>query len=163
VRSRFVWRVTSVHFESLSARWNGFVLQGQAQALIERSPTRYRLRAVASGALPGGAWADAELEARAAALGPGMETGVTAWAELASPALSLPEGIARQVHTSLEYDGGRVQDPWRFSQISFWMDGRFWSGRGHASPAGVLRIGWTSPAAIWEGPLWPPAPAPAAR
>ncbi|MGC8758980.1 MAG: hypothetical protein ACP5VC_03390 [Bryobacteraceae bacterium] len=163
VRSDFAWRAASVFLDSLSARWHGFLIQGQAEGRLDRTPARYRVRAVASGALPGGAWADAELEARAAALGPGMETGVTAWAELALPAFSLPEGIARHVHASLEYDGARPQDPWRLPQISLWVDARFWSGRGHASPAGVLRIDWTTPAAAWEGSLWPPAPAPVAR
>lgn len=164
VRTRFRWKGNEILFEGLTGHWRGFQVQGQAEASLRSAPSRYRLRAVVSGPAAGAGWLEAELDAQAATLAPGMEATVKAWAEVSSPQLTLPAGPLRQLQASLEYDGGRGEQPWRLRQVAFWLDGQIWSGRGSATGQGDLRLEFAAPAAAtWEGALWPPSAAPASR
>lgn len=164
VRSRFIWKGHEVLFEGLTGHWRGFLVQGQAAASLRSAPSRYRLRAVVSGPAAGAGWLEADLDAQAASLAPGMEATVKAWAEVSSPQLALPAGPLRQLQASLEYDASRGELPWRLRQVAFWMDGQLWSARGAATAQGDLRLEFAAPAAAaWEGALWPPSAAPVSR
>lgn len=164
VRSRFRWKGQEVFFEGLTGHWKGFLIQGQAEASLQSAPSRYHLRAVATGAAAGAGWLEADVGAQAASLAPGMAATVKAWAEVSSPQLTLPAGPLRQLQASVEYDGSRAEQPWRLRQVAFWLDGQLWSARGSASAQGELRLEFAAPAApAWEGALWPPSAAPASR
>lgn len=164
VQSRFSWRGSRLRFNSIVARWRELALQGEAEATLLAPAPQYRLRASLGGALAGMGWVDAEMEARAAELGPSMASSVQGWAEISAPVMNLPAGQARHLQVSVEYDGVRAAAPWRIAHAVFSMDGAFWTGHGQGSADGELRLEFTSPAgAVWEGRLWPPSAAPVAR
>lgn len=164
VRSRFRWKGRKVVFEGLTAHWRGLLIQGQAEASLQSTPSRYRLRAVVSGPAAGAGWLEADLEAQAATLVPGMQASARAWAEVFSPQLVLPAGPVRQLQASVEYDGSRGDQPWRLRQVTFWLEGQPWSARGSATGQGDLRLEFAAPApAVWEGALWPISAAPVLR
>jgi hypothetical protein len=158
VEAQFHWRRGQVRFEGLSAKWKGAAINGAGQADLWREDPLYRVRAVAAGLAAGTGTLDAELEAATSTLGAGLAERARGWAEASSPLLRLPAGgILRQLHVSLQYDGGQGAQPWRLPEISFWMDGQFWSGRGNASAEGALRVEFAPSGVQWEGTLWPPS------
>ena len=164
IRSRLAWTASSLRLEDLSARWRELAFHGEAEALFRQDPLPYRLRGVLGGNVPGAGWVDAELEARAGTLASTIAATVSGWGEVSSASLHLPAGHLRHLQASIEYDGARGPQPWRLPSIVFWLDGQFWSGRGLADPGAGLRLEFgVPPGAAWEGPLWPPAAAPASR
>ncbi len=164
VEAAFAWRGAHVRFDGLRARWKGAQVDGAAQVALWREEPEYHLRAVVTDLETGSGTIDAEMEAFTPTLEPGLERRARGWAEAGSPLLRLPDGTSlRQLRATLTYDGERARNPWRLNGLSFWLDGHFWSGRGEASADGAARVWFSSPAARWEGSLWPPALAPAAR
>lgn len=163
VEARFHWRGGRIRFHHLSALWKGAAISGAGQAELWRDEPLYSARAAVTGLPAGTAWIDAEMEVSTSTLGPALPEKARGWAEVSSPLLRLGAGgSVRQLHVSLEYDGARGQQPWRLPEISFWMDGQFWSGRGSASAGGALRAEFPA-AGRWEGTLWPPSAPRAAR
>lgn len=164
VAAGFVWRGAQLQLDSLRGKWKGAQVQGTARASLWREEPEYRIRAVVTNLQTGGGALDAELEAFTPTLGAALAQRARGWADASSPALVLPSaGNLRQVRISLEYDGGRGPNPWRLPEVSFWLEGAFWSGRGQASAEGAMRLEFPSPGAHWEGTLWPPSLPHAAR
>lgn len=156
--AQFHWRRGQIRFERLSAKWKGAAVSGAGEAELWREEPRYRVRAAVMGLTAGAGLIDAEVEASSATLGAGLAERARGWAEVSSPLLRLGAGgSARQLHVSLEYDGAKGQQPWRLPEISFWMEGQFWSGRGIASADGAVRAEFPSPGGAWEAALWPPS------
>ena len=163
VEAHFHWRGGQIRLDSFTARWKGAAVSGAGSAELWREEPLYRARAAVAGLAAGPAVFDAELEAFASTLGPGIAEKARGWAELSAPLLRLPAGAARHLHVSLEYDGARSAQPWRLPEIAFWLDGQFWTGRGGASPEGALRAEFPAAGVSWDGSLWPPAVSHAAR
>lgn len=158
LEAQFHWRRGQIRFQRVSAKWKGAAVSGAGEAELWREEPRYRARAVVTGLTAGTGLIDAEVEASTSTLGAGLPEKAHGWAEVSSPLLRLGAGgIARQLHVSLEYDGARGQQPWRLPEISFWMEGQFWSGRGTASSDGTVRAEFPSPGIHWEGAFWPPS------
>ncbi len=163
LQARFHWRGGRVGFSHLSAQWKSAAISGAGGVELWRDEPQYHARAVVTGLRAGSAWIDAEVEVSTSTLGAALPEKARGWAEVSSPLLRLGAGgSARQLHVSLEYDGAREQQPWRLPEISFWMDGQFWSGRGSATAGGALRAEFPL-AGRWEGALWPPSAPRAAR
>lgn len=164
VEAAFAWRGAHVRFDGLRARWKGAQVDGAAQVTLWSEEPEYHLRAAVTDLETGSGTIDAEMEAFTPTLESGLERRARGWAEASSPLLRLPAGATlRHVRASLNYDGERAKAPWRLNGVSFWLDGQFWSGRGEVSADGAGRVWFASPAVRWEGSLWPPALAPAAR
>ncbi|MEJ5369822.1 MAG: hypothetical protein WHT08_16025 [Bryobacteraceae bacterium] len=164
VEAHFRWRAGHVSIDGLRANWKGAQVEAAARAALWQEEPEYSVRATVTGLETGGGTIDAELEAATTTLESGLERRTRGWAEASSPLLRLPSGASlRQVRASLSYDGERSRNPWRLGSVSFWVDGQFWSGRGEASAEGAARIWPGAQGARWEGALWPPALAPAAR
>lgn len=162
--AQFHWRASRVVVSRLGARWKGAAISGAAAADLWREEPLYRVRAAVSGLPVGQAVLDAELEASSSTLGAELAGKTRGWAEITTPLLRLPQtGTLRQLHVSLQYDGARAQQPWRLPEISFWMDGQFFTGRGAAAPDGALRAEFPAAGLQWEGALWPPSAARAGR
>lgn len=162
LEAQFHWQRGQILFHHVGAKWKGAAISGAGEAELWRDEPLYRTRAVVTGLAAGAAWIDAEVEVSTSTLGAALPEKARGWAEVSSPVLRLGAGgNARQLHVSLEYDGARGQQPWRLPEISFWMDGQFWSGRGSASADGALRAEFAS--GHWEGTLWPPSAPRAAR
>lgn len=157
VEARFHWRRDRIRLHSLNGQWKGAAVSGAGSADLWREEPLYSVRAAVTGLGAGSAVFDAELEAVASTLGPGLAEKTRGWAQVSAPLLRLPGGAARQLHVSLEYDGSRPAQPWSLPEISFWLEGQFWTGRGGASPEGALRAEFPASAAQWDGSLWPPA------
>lgn len=164
VEASFTWRAADVTLDGLRAKWKGAQLDATGSAALWREEPEYRVRAAVSGLESAAGTIDAELEASSRTLESGLDRWARGWAEASSPLLRMPGGAAlRQVRATLVYDGERAKAPWRLSGVNFWLDGQFWSGRGEASADGAARIWFGPHGARWEGALWPPALAPAAR
>lgn len=162
--AHFRWRAARIDVSRIGARWKGAAISGAAAADLWREEPLYRVRAVVSGLAAGPGVLDAELEASSSTLGAGLAGRTRAWAEITAPLLRLPQaGTLRQLHVSLQYDGARAQQPWRLPEISFWLDGQFFTGRGAAAPDGALRAEFPAAGLQWEGVLWPPSAARAGR
>jgi hypothetical protein len=158
VEAQFRWRRGRVLFHRLGARWKGAGVYGVGEADLWREEPLYRVRAAITGLAAGQGVLDAEVEAASSTLGPALAERARGWAEVSLPLLRLPSGGAlRQLHVSLLYDGARAPQPWRLPEISFWMDGQFYNGRGSAAADGSLRAEFPAPGLLWEGSLWPPA------
>lgn len=158
LEAQFHWRRGQIRFERLSAKWKGAAVSGAGEVELWREEPQYRVRAVVAGLAAGTGLLDAEVEASSSTLGAGLPEKARGWAEVSSPLLRLGAGgSARQLHVSLEYDGAKGQQPWRLPEISFWMDGQFWGGRGIATADGAVRAEFPSSGSRWEGALWPPS------
>jgi len=156
--TQFHWRRERIDFHRLSAKWKGAAITGAGEAELWREEPVYRVRAVAAGLAAGGGILDAELEVASSTLGANVAEKARGWAEVSSPLLRLPAGGSlRQLHVSLEYDGAQAAQPWRLPEISFWMDGQFWTGRGEASASGAMQAEFAPGGVQWEGTLWPPS------